>query len=178
MVALADRFRRHGPADRAKCTDRLLPSHLAALEAMAPCRTETLGGPVSQCTACHALAYSSHACNNRPGPTCQPDETTQWLAKPRELLLPVPSCLIPFPLPEALRQTARSPQQRMDHLLLQTSSAALKALALDPRDRGGQVGMLGVLHTWTRAMASPPPIPSLVPGGALSPDSSTWLPPP
>ena len=37
--------------------------------------------------------------------------------------------------------------------------------------------MGGVLHTWTRAMAYHPHVHSLVPGGALSPDGSTWLAP-
>jgi hypothetical protein len=56
MVALAEIFRRHGPASRAKDTDRLLPSHLATMAAIAQCRTETLGGHVSQCPACGDLA--------------------------------------------------------------------------------------------------------------------------
>ena len=55
MVALAEIFQRHGPAYRAKCTDRLLPSHLAAMEAIEPCRTEALGGHLSQCPDCGEL---------------------------------------------------------------------------------------------------------------------------
>jgi hypothetical protein len=37
--------------------------------------------------------------------------------------------------------------------------------------------MVGVLQTWTREMAYHPHIHYLVPGGALSPDGSTWLSP-
>jgi hypothetical protein len=44
MVELADIFRRSGPASRAQCADRLPTSHLAAMAAIAPCRTEALGG--------------------------------------------------------------------------------------------------------------------------------------
>ena len=65
----------------------------------------------------------------------------------------------------------------MDNLLLQTSAAALKALALDPQYLGGQLGMVGVLHPWTRELAYHPPLHSLVPGGALAPDDSMWLTP-
>ena len=61
----------------------------------------------------------------------------------------------------------------MDPRLFQ-SAAALKALALDPKDLGGHLGLVGVLHTWTREMVSHPHVHSLVPGGALSPDGSTW----
>ena len=55
MVELAEIFRRQGPASRAKVTDRVLPSHLAAMEAIEPCRTEALGGHLSQCSDCGEL---------------------------------------------------------------------------------------------------------------------------
>jgi len=40
----------------------------------------------------------------------------------------------------------------MYNLLFQTSAAVLQALALDPTYLGGQLGMVGVLHTWTREL--------------------------
>ena len=52
---------------------RLLPSHLAAMEAIEQCRTEALGGHLYQCTDCEALEYSDHSCKNRHCPTCQND---------------------------------------------------------------------------------------------------------
>ena len=131
MVELADLFRRHGPADRAKCKDRLLPSHLAAMEAITQCRTEALGGHLSQCTACGALEYSYHACKNRHCPKCQHAATTRWLEQQRTLLLPIPYFLVTFTLPEALRPVARAHQHCLSNLLFQTSAAALQALTLD-----------------------------------------------
>ncbi len=65
----------------------------------------------------------------------------------------------------------------MYNVLLQTSAAALQALALDAKHLGGQIGMVGVLHPWTREMAYHPHVHSLVPAGALSPDGSQWLSP-
>ena len=120
-------------------------------------------------TACGDLEYRSHACTHRPCPTCQHDEATRWLAQQRALLLPVPSLLVTLTLPEALRPVTHSHQRLMDHLPLQPSSAALQALTLAPNPLGGG------LHTWTRELAYPPHVHSLVPGGALSPDGSTWL---
>jgi len=58
MVELADSFRLHGPAYRARFGDRRPPSHLVAPQDIAPCRTEALGEPVSQCAECQALEYS------------------------------------------------------------------------------------------------------------------------
>ena len=72
---------------------------------------------------------------------------------------------------------ARSHQRCLYTLLLQTSAAALQALALDPHYLGGQIGMVGVLHTWTTDLASHPHVHDLVPGGALSPEGVQWLSP-
>jgi hypothetical protein len=177
MVALADIFRRHGPAFRAKFADRLLPSHLAAMTAIEQCRTEALGGHLSQCPDCGDLEYSSHSWKNRHGPKGQKDAATRWLEQQRTLLLPVPYFLVPFTLPEALRPVARAQHHCFSNLLFQTSAAALQPLTLDPHSLGGQLGMVGVLPTWTRHLASHPPVHSLVPGGALSSEGSQWLSP-
>jgi hypothetical protein len=58
--------------------------------------------------------------------------------------LPVPYFLVTLTLPAALRPVARAPQPLLYNLLFQTSSAALRALALDPKYVGGQIGMIGV----------------------------------
>jgi hypothetical protein len=177
MVELADIFRRHGPEYRARFGDRMPRSHLAAMEAIEQCRTEALGGHVYQCAECTELEYSYHSCKNRHCPKCQNEATTRWLERQRALLLPVPYFLVTFTLPEALRSVARSHQKLMYNLLFQTSAAALQALALDPHYLGGQIGMVGVLHTWTRDLAYHPHVHYLVPGGALSPEGSQWLSP-
>jgi hypothetical protein len=49
-------------------------------------------------------------------------------------------------------------------------------LAKDPRYIGGQIGLVGVLHTWTRNLIYHPHVHYLAPGGGLSADGQTWLP--
>ena len=61
-------------------------------------------------------------------------------------------------------------------LLFRTSAAALQKLASDPRFVGGQIGMVGVLHTWKRDLNYHPHVHYLVPAGGLSEDGQTWLP--
>jgi hypothetical protein len=39
---------------------------------------------------------------------------------------------------------------------------------------GGQIGLVGVLQTWTRDLIYHPHVPYLVPGGGLSTDGQTW----
>jgi hypothetical protein len=63
------------------------------------------------------------------------------------------------------------------NLRLQPSAAALQTLALDARYLGGQIGMVGVLHPWTRDLAYHSPVHSLVPGGALALEGSQWCSP-
>lgn len=177
MIELADIFRHHGPAYRAKFKDHMPQSHLEAMEAIEQCRTAALGGHLYQCTACGELEYSYHSCKNRHCPKCQNEAAARWLEQQRALLLPVPYFLVTFTLPEELRPVARSHQHRLYNLLFQSSAAALQALAGDPHYLGGQIGMVGVLHTWTRDMAYHPHVHDLVPAGALSPEGSQWFSP-
>ena len=58
---------------------------------------------------------------------------------------------------------------------LSDSAAATQQLAQDPRFIGGQIGLVGMLHTWTRDLRYHPHVHYLVPGGALSCDGQTWL---
>ena len=59
----------------------------------------------------------------------------------------------------------------------QASSTARTRLAQDQRFIGTALpGCTGGLHPWGRPLQSPPPLPSLVPGGGLSEDRPTWRP--
>jgi putative transposase len=91
------------------------------------------------------------------------------------LLLPVPYFLVTFTLPAELRAIARQQPETLYPLLFRTSAAALQQLAHDPRFLGGQIGMLGVLQTWTRDLRYHPHIHYLVPALALAPDAKRWL---
>jgi len=94
----------------------------------------------------------------------------------QELLLPVPYFLLTFTLPSELRDLVRANQKVLYTLLFQASAEAAQKLALDPRYIGGQIGLVGVLHTWTRNLIFHPHVHYLAPGGALHPDGMTWLP--
>ena len=152
MIRLGDIFRQYGPAYRAQFGERLLPSQYAAMQAIEQCRTEALGGQVYTCPSCATTRYSYHSCRNRHCPTCQQDAAQAWLSRQQELLLPVPYFLVTFTLPAELRDIAYRHQTTLYDLLFRSSAAALQQLAQDPRFLGGQIGMVGVLQTWTREM--------------------------
>jgi ribosomal protein L37AE/L43A len=176
VIELAEIFHRHGPAYREKYGVRMLPSHCRAMRDIEGCRTETLGGHVYLCPHCERKQYSYHSCKNRHCPKCQHNDAEQWLNRQRELRIPSPYFLLTFTLPGALREIVRRHQKRLYHLLFRTSAAATQQLALDPRLVGGQVGLIGVLQTWSRDLSYHPHVHYLVPGGGLAGDGRTWLP--
>jgi hypothetical protein len=94
----------------------------------------------------------------------------------QELLLPVPYFFLTFTLPSELRNLVRANQKALYSLLFQASAEATQKLALDPRYIGGQIGLVGVLHTWTRNLIYHPHLHYLAPGGGLHADRQTWLP--
>lgn len=56
------------------------------------------------------------------------------------------------------------------------SAAALQAVAAMPRLLGGELGFVGVLHTWGRQLQLHPHVHYVVPGGALRADGKKWIP--
>jgi hypothetical protein len=175
-LELADIFRQYGPTYRQKYAAHLLPSHRQAMRAIERCRTQALGGQVFACTACGEIRYSYHSCRNRHCPKCQHQQTEDWLQVQRGLLLPVPYFLLTFTLPAELRQIASQNQKLIYNLLFRASAQAAQQLARDPRFVGGQIGLVGVLHTWTRNLAYHPHVHYLAPGGGLGNDGLSWLP--
>ena len=175
MITLGEIFRRYGPTYRETFGERMPATLRAVMSAIEQCRTEGLGGHVYTCPACATVRYHYHSCRNRHCPTCQQGQAERWLGQQKDLLLPVPSFLVTFTLPAELRPITRQHQRRIYSLLFRCSATALQQLAADPRFLGGQIGMLGVLQTWTRDLRYHPHVHYLVPGGALAPDGASWL---
>jgi hypothetical protein len=131
---------------------------------------------VTQCEHCAVEHYVYHSCRNRSCPTCHGASTAAWLAAREAELLPVPYFHVVFTLPSELRDLVRAHQRVLLGALMTTAAESLQALAADPHYVGGTLGILAVLHTWTRALVYHPHVHCLVPGGAFAPDSQAWLP--
>ena len=175
-LRLRDVARRHAPAYLARFGDSVLPSHRAALQAICDCRTPKLGGHIAQCATCGTEHEHFHSCRNRACPQCGHDATERWLARQRELLLPVPYFHVVFTLPAELRRLVRTHQRALLGALFQAAFESLSTLCADPKHLGAaQIGALAVLHTWTRTLEWHPHIHMLVPGGGLAADGRTWV---
>jgi hypothetical protein len=150
--------------------------HRQVLKKILLCRTPALGGQLFACPDCPGFLYRYHSCNDRHCPQCGQTDADDWLQRQRgRLLLPTPYFLVTFTVPEALRRFIRSHQQIALDLLFACSARALQELARNPRRLGADLGMLGVLHTWSRTLIFHPHVHYLIAGGGLSPDGREWI---
>jgi hypothetical protein len=177
MLELADIFRAAGPRYRELHAGRMLPSHGRAMDDIAACRTPALGGSLYRCDDCGALDYSYHSCRNRHCPKCQEERAEDWLQSTRARLLPCDHYLLTFTLPQQLRAVARSHQKMVYAALLREAAASLQTLAQDRQWVGGTLGILAVLHTWSRTLEYHPHAHLLVTAGGLSSDGAAWVKP-
>ncbi|CAN5901397.1 IS91 family transposase [soil metagenome] len=174
MLTLGAIASRHGDAYLARHGAAILPSHRRALHDLAACRTAALGGHVSGCDHCGYEHFTYHSCRNRSCPQCHTAATTAWSAARETELLPIPYFHVVFTIPSELRAIVRTHQRVALALLMATAADSLQALAADAHYVGGRLGILAVLHTWTRALVYHPHVHCLVPGGGLAPDGQTW----
>ena len=139
------------------------------------CRTPQLGGSLYVCPHCGDSHFAYHSCNDRHCPCCGQNEADQWLARQEQrLLLPVPYFLVTFTVPQALSHWIRSHPKLGYDLLFAASARALQEVAGQPRRLNGSLGLLGILHTWSRTLLFHPHVHFLVPGGVLSRDGRQW----
>lgn len=151
------------------------PRQREVLQSLLACRTPALGGALHHCRQCDHRHFSYHSCNDRHCPQCGGQDTQQWLVDNAALLLPVNYFLVTFTVPEALRRWIRSHPALGYNLLLAASSQALQDLAQNPKRLGATLGLLAVLHSWTRTLEYHPHVHYLVPGGGLSLDQRQWI---
>jgi len=174
-VRLHEVLVRHGPAYRARFGATLPARQREVLQKLLPCRTPALGGALYLCPDCGQPHFTYHSCNDRHCPQCGREEAEEWLAAQEALLLPVPYFLVTFTVPEPLRGWLRSHPALGYDLLFGASAQALQDLAANPKRLGATLGMLGVLHTWSRTLIHHPHVHYLVAGGGLSLDQRAWV---
>lgn len=84
------------------------------------------------------------------------------------MILPFTYFLTTFTIPEELRNLCRKNQKLFYSILFKASSQTLKVLANDEKYLGAEIGMIGILHTWSRALMYHPHVHYLIPGGGLA----------
>lgn len=176
MPTLAEFIARRGPQFLAREGARLPADQRRALTAILRCRTPALGGHRCACTECGGEHFRYHSCNHRMCPTCGGCDTSEWLERQVNRLLPAPYFLVTFTVPQELRDSARRRPGWFYTALFEESSRALQEIAANPEHLGAEPGFIGVLHTWSRQLLLHPHIHYIVVGGGLSFDREKWVP--
>jgi hypothetical protein len=158
----------------AKYGSRLLPGHFRAINAIRRCRTAASEQLLLQCNGCGLSSLRDCSCGHRSCPQCQNHETSIWLDRQQEKLLPVEYFMATFTLPYELRSLAWKHQTLVYNMLFACASSTLKEFGLNPKNLGAAIGMTAVLHTHTRRLDYHPHVHVVVPGGGVNKARKQW----
>ena len=138
------------------------------LRAVMACRETSLGTIRYQCAGCGNTHIVPRSCCNRHCAACQHERTKTWLAQQTERLLPCHYFLVTFTVPQEVRAAMLAHPQAGYAALMSAAVESLKTAATNERHVGAsEVGMIGVLHTWSRDLGYHPHVHFLVPGGGI-----------
>ena len=170
---VADIFRLYGESYRQSnplsCEQRKVMHHIEQ------CRTAALGGHIERCNVCSFERIAYNSCRNRHCPKCQAMAKEQWLNDRKAELLPCGYFHLVFTLPHALNPIILSNRKKTLAMLFGAVNETLQAFARDPQWRlEGQLGFIGVLHTWSQTLIDHFHLHCLIPAGALAGDR--WRP--
>lgn len=173
-IEVADVFRRFGPSYIDAFGAGMLPSHRRALEDIAACRTQAMGGHLYECGGCGKRFHVYHGCRNRSCPACHTHQTAQWLEARAAELLPCPYYHVCVTIPRELHALFRANQKIAYGLLMKAAAESVLDLCRDRRYMGATPALLAVLHTWTARMDYHPHVHLLVSGGGVAGDGALW----
>ena len=165
-------FELYGPAFQK--AHSLPLSHLKVMQHIRVCRTAKLGGHVDRCDSCDFEQNSYNSCRDRHCPKCQCLATERWLEARKEELLPVGYYHTVFTLPHELNPLVLTNKEVCFGLLFKAVNETLQGFALDKRWKlGGQLGLIGVLHTWDQKLLDHFHLHCLIPAGVLT-ENKKW----
>ncbi|PIX52563.1 MAG: IS91 family transposase [Candidatus Aquicultor secundus] len=173
-MQLASILDQYHDAFQAKYGSWLLPGHLRAIDAISRCRTPEAGQLLVQCGNCGHTEWRPRSCGHRSCPQCQNHETSLWLDRQQEKLLPVEYFMATFTLPYELRFLAWDHQTLVYNLLFTCACGTLKDFGVNPKNLGADIGMTAVLHTHNRRLEYHPHIHVVVPGGGVDKVKKQW----
>ena len=173
-LELADVVRRFVGPYQEQFGDLMLPSHHRALQDIARCMTEAMGGGRYHCQDCQETFWSYHGCRNRSCPKCHGRQMADWLTDRSAEILPCRYFHLVATVPRELRTLFLRHQKTLYGLLMKMAAEAVRDLAAETRYVGAEVGILAVLHTWTGRLHHHPHVHMLVTGGGVTEDGTAW----
>jgi Zn finger protein HypA/HybF involved in hydrogenase expression len=174
QLELADVVRRFAGPYKEQFGHLMLPSHHRALQDIAGCMTEAMGGGRYHCHDCSETFWSYHGCRNRSCPKCHGRQIADWLKSRSAEILPCRYFHLVATVPSELRRLFLRHQKTLYGLLMKIAADAVRDLAAEKRYVGAEVGILAVLHTWTGRLHHHPHVHMLVTGGGVTDDGTAW----
>jgi hypothetical protein len=174
QLELADVVRRFLGPYQEQFGHRMLPSHHRALQDIAQCMTEAMGGGRYHCKDCDETFWCYHGCRNRSCPKCHGRQIAQWLKSRSAEVLPCRYFHLIATAPSELRGLFLRHQKTLYGLLMKTAAESVRDLAAEKRFIGAEVGILAALHTWTGQLHHHPHVHMLVTGGGVTVDGTAW----
>lgn len=172
---LADIFRLYG--DDYRRSHAVSFEQLKVMHHIQICRTAALGGHVERCDQCAFEQIAYNSCRNRHCPKCQTLTKEKWLNDRKAELLPCSYFHLVFTLPHDLNPIILSNKTTTLNILFAAVNQTLQAFARDPQWRlEGQLGFIGVLHTWSQTLIDHFHIHCLIAAGALALTKDKWIP--
>ncbi|MBC2744503.1 MAG: IS91 family transposase [Desulfosarcina sp.] len=151
--------------------------HLTVMHHIRHCRTAMMGGHRDRCNQCGFERNAYNSCGDRHCPKCRTLVKERWLESRKSELLPTGYFHLVFTLPHELNPVIHCNPQALLGNLFGSVNETLQAFAADPQWRlEGQLGFIGVLHTWSQTLMDHFHLHCLVPAGVLSFDKARWVP--
>lgn len=155
-------------------SNRLLPGHYRALNAMKHCRTATSPRMQAQCQSCAQQRFVPHSCGHRLCPHCQHHESEQWLARQLERQVPGDYFLLTFTLPAEFRALAWRHQRIAYDALMKCAWQTLDTFSHNDKQLQGTPGAIAVLHTHSRRLDYHPHVHVVMPAAAIDATHGLW----
>jgi hypothetical protein len=157
-----------------KYVSRITRDQVKALDAVLACRTERYGKILLNCSSCDIQQVCYQACGHRSCHRCQHYDTTRWLDRQRQKLLPVDYFMATFTLPYELRSLTWHHQKQVYSILIQCAVNTLQDFSRNDPKLGADMGMTVVLHTHSRRLDYHPHVHIIVPGGCMNRQRNQW----
>ena len=145
-----------------------------AIDAVLACRSERYGEMRLHCSPCDYQQSCFHACGHRSCHRCQHHDTTKWLERQAQKLLPVEYFMVTFTLPYELRALTWHHQKSLYATLFECAVATLKQFGINDKKLAEELAMTAVLHTHSRRLDYHPHVHIIVPGGCLNKKRQQW----
>lgn len=135
------------------------------------CDTPQMGRMLYACSHCHNIGFVNKKCRDRNCPHCNGYKQAQWIEKRKEEMLPTGYVHVVFTVPHELNPVFLEFREKFAKALFDAAWGTVDQFG---RNKGMQLGAVGVLHTWGSNLSVHPHVHLMMPAGGISLRTKTW----